>query len=60
MKKKKTIPHRVDAVVRPIIVHDLAISIYSLATASTRKESERKIIEYIKEIERERIKLFGK
>jgi len=58
--KGKQLTSSSGASVRPLIVHDFAIAIYSLATGTSRKESKRKIIEYLKEVERERIRLFGK
>jgi hypothetical protein len=60
MKSKGAILAQVQPIVRPIVVHDLAIEICSLATGFTRKESKRKIIKYIKEVEHKRIELLGK
>ncbi len=59
-KKVSCGTHTLECLVRPFVVHGLAITLCSLGTGWTRKESERKIIEYMEKIERERIRLFGK
>ena len=59
-KSKAVIPASVERLVRPIVVHDLAVSLCSLGTGLTRKKAKKSIIEYMKEVQRERIRLFGK
>jgi len=59
MKTKRAIPGQAQPIVKPIIVHDLPIILYSLGTGLARKEAKKRIIGYMKEVQCERKRLFG-